>query len=376
MLKKLLIISIVLLVGFISLYCLSSFTNSNSKKEVVSFSSWGSVSETAILKRVIAEFELDNPDIKINFIHIPQNYFAKLHLLFASNTAPDVVFINNLNLPVYENYLEDLDNIIFEDEFYSQSIDGLSYNGKLKAVPRDISNLVFYVNLDKLKLPPEDWTLDEFLKTLQQAEGFVISYEEDIYWVMPYLWAFNGGVLDSEGNLIINSKESQKGLAFYKDLRDKYKLAPTKSQVGSSTLAQMFLDEKIAIYLSGRWMYPKISEKANFNWAVINFPYGEIEGTKLLTLTPCDVSGWAISKSSKHRKSAEKFVKYLSSAKTSEYFTQTGLIVPARIEVAKKLNNKEHNEKVFLEVIKTSASTPVNKDYKKLTDEINKKYFN
>ena len=45
--------------------------------------------------------------------------------------------------------------------------------------------------------------------------------------------------------------------------------------------------------LSGRWMYPIISEKANFDWAVINFPYGE--GKQYL-----DTSGWAISKNSKH----------------------------------------------------------------------------
>jgi ABC-type glycerol-3-phosphate transport system substrate-binding protein len=57
----------------------------------------------------------------------------------------------------------------------------------------------------------------------------------------------------------------------------------------------MFLDEKIMLYLSGRWMYPKIKETANFPWGIVPFP----------GVSPADASGWAISKSSKHKDSAK-----------------------------------------------------------------------
>ena len=55
--------------------------------EEITFSSWGSVTEVGIIKKIITDFEKENPDIKVNFMHIPQNYFQKIHLLFASNTA-------------------------------------------------------------------------------------------------------------------------------------------------------------------------------------------------------------------------------------------------------------------------------------------------
>ncbi len=320
------------------------------EKEEITFSSWGSVSEVKILNRIISDFETENPDVKIKFMHIPQNYFQKIHLLFASNTAPDVIFINNLNIPVYEKYLEDLSNEVNSKDFYSQSINGLSFEGKLLAVPRDISNVVFYINLDIIQQPDANWSLDDFLQIAQKATGngvYGVSFEEDAYWALPYLQAFGENILD-EGDF--------KGLEFYKDLRDKYKVAPTKSQIGSSTLAQMFLDKKIAMYLSGRWMYPKIKEKADFNWTIINFP-GE-HGVL------CDCSGWAIPKSSKHKDSAKKFVQYLASEKSSEYFTKTGLIVPARIETSNLIE-----EKAFISAIKTSVNTPVNKDYKKIMDK-------
>lgn len=341
-------------------------------QEEIVFSSWGSITEVGITQKIISEFEKNNPNIKVKFLHIPQNYFQKIHILFASNTEPDVIFINNLYLPVYESRLEDLSFWENQNDFYPQALSGMSYGEKLLAIPRDISTQLFYVNTDILKLPDENWSIKDLLNLAQSTtnkEHWCLSAEEDIYWALPYLKYFGGGLLDNDGNLIIENPESLEGLTFYKNLIYKYNVAPTKSQIGSLTTAQMFLDKKIAMYFSGRWLWPKISEKADFNWAVINFPYGK-------SPMPCDSSGWAISKNSKHKTSAIKFVKYISSKEVSEYYTSTGLIVPARIDTSQKLNNNLHNEKVFIDVIKHSEATPVNKKYKKTTDEINLKYFN
>ena len=336
--------------------------------EEITFSSWGSITEVGIIKNVISDFEKENPSIKVNFMHIPQNYFQKIHLLFASNTPPDVIFINNLYLPVYESKLEDLSGIINKNEFYPQALNGMRYNGKILGIPRDISNQIFYVNTDLTPLPTPNWTLEDLVKYSEKVSSdgvFGVSYEDNIYWALPYIRYFGGDILDKDGKFVINSEKSKKGIEFYKDLKNKYKIAPSKSQVGSSTLAQMFLDKKIAFFFSGRWLYPKISEKANFNWSVINFPKGE-------NPLPCDVSGWAISKNSKHKAASIKFVQYISSEKTSEYFAKTGLIVPANKEAANLLNNTKHNENFFLEVIGESENTHVDKNYQKLTDMLNR----
>lgn len=341
---------------------------SKDTKSTISFASWGSVTEVGIIKNAITEFENLNPNIRVNFIHIPQNYFQKMHLMFASNTPPDVIFLNNLYIPIYADYLEDLTEYVDTDSFYPQTLNGMSYNGKILGIPRDISNLVLYVNLDKTSLPNKHWDINDLMdicnKTSNMSE-FCMSYEDSVYWLTPYLAYFGGGIFDKHNNLIIDSDGSKHAINFYRKLKNKYHYAPSKSQIGSSTLAQMFLEGKIIFYLSGRWMYPKISEKANFSWAVINFPYGE-------NLQYCDVSGWAVSRNSKNKESAVKFVQFLSSKTTSEYFTKTGLIVPARKDSAKILNNNKHNERIFLEVIENSENTPVNKNYNKLTDKLNK----
>lgn len=357
MLKKVLIVifSVILLTG-----CAQK-----NVQEEITFSSWGSITETKILRNLIDDFEQQNPNIKVNFMHIPQNYFQKLHLLFASNTAPDVIFINNIYLPIYSNHLLDLTNIFNKNQFYSQATDCMTYENKLLAIPRDISSLVFYVNTDLVSDSMEEIDLDAILKIAKKstnANTFGISFEEDIFWIKPYL-AYFGEEFDEK----FEASESE-GFQFYINLRDKYQVAPTKSQVGSSTLAQMFLDEKIAIYLSGRWLFPKIKEKADFNWIVVDFPKGKKP-------IPCDASGWAISKNSKHKKTALKFVEFLSNEQNSKYFAQTGLIVPANIEASKVLNNKEHNEFIFLENINYLEKSIITKDYKKLMDKFNSENF-
>ena len=313
------------------------------KQEEITFSSWGSVTEVGILNEIIKEYEKENPEVRINFIHIPQNYFQKIHLLFASNQAPDVIFINNLYLPLYYSKLEALNDIVNIQDFNSKSIEAMSIDGKLYAVPRDISTLVFYRNKNLVKTQPQN--LDELIPAIKDVKPYGVSFEKDIYFMLPYVLTMKEDFLNP-----------QKSAEFYKSLEGKY--APTASQVGSLTLAQMFLQGKIGLYLSGRWMYPKIKDSADFDWDVIPF----------CGIVPLDASGWAIFKDSKHKEQAEKFLQFLSSQKSIEYFNATGLIVPAR-------NDVEIENLAFKKSVENSKPLAYTKDYKKIADRLNKKLF-
>lgn len=380
---------------FLSIFFIFIFLTGCANKAhqtTIKFASWGSKSEIDILKPVLAEFEKENPDIRVEFMHIPQNYFQKIHLLFASNLAPDVIFINNLYLPIYANagVLEELPKPEKNHLplFFDKSLQALSYKGKLYAVPRDVSNLVIYYNKDifrkyNVPLPNKYWSFDDLLVIAQKltkdtnkdgkTDIWGISFDEDPFFFLPYLMSEGGGFLSDDLNkVIIDSPQSKKGLQFYANLRNKYHVAPTESESASATMAQMFLDGKLAMQLSGRWLVPKYRTDADFNWNVINFPTGD-KGS----IVPLDASGWAISKSSMHKEEAMKLIKYLSSKKTIEKFSQSGLIVPARIDVAKGEfmhdNKPPSNSKVFVDVIETSKPTPVSINYNEILDNIKEK---
>jgi len=345
----------------------------NDGRSVIKFASWGSQSEIEILKPIIADFEKENPNLKIDFMHIPQNYFQKIHLLLASNLAPDVIFINNLYLPVYADFLEDLTSYADKNIFYEQTLQALSCDGKILAIPRDASNMVVYYNKDLfdkygIAYPKQNWTFDDLLKICLEFKKhniFGISFDETPLFYLPYLMSNGGGFYE------IDSQQSQEALEFYADLRNKYNVAPKKSQSASATMAQMFLQKKLAMQVSGRWLVPKYRNSADFNWDIINFPNG-----KAGSVVSMDASGWAICKYSKNKESAIKFIQYLSNSENIKKMTKSGLITPARIDVANSidfLRGKPQSSYVFLEVIKTSKPTPVSKNYREFTDELSKK---
>jgi multiple sugar transport system substrate-binding protein len=330
-----------------------------------------------ILNPIIKDFEEQNPDIKIEVMHIPQDYMKKLHLLFASNLAPDVLLINNLSLPVYTKFLEPLDNVINKKDYFNQALNSMSVDNKLYAVPRDSSTLVVYYNKNifykcGVGYPEKEWTIEDMISksvSLTSKSHWGLSYEPKIYYALPFMHYFGGGILDDNGHYIGENGGSLKGLNLYKDLANKYHVAPTLAQTGSKTLAQMFLEGKIAMHISGRWLVPKYRECAKFDWDIVSFPKSKAS---------VDSSGWAISNSSKHKDEAIKFVLFLSDKKNICKMTKDGLIVPSRIDVANSetfIKGKPESSKLFLYALENSHPTRVSKDYTKLVDKLTDKVF-
>ena len=373
-----------ILIGCVALLlviCASSFIDT---RTAIKFASWGSKTEVDIIKPIIEEFEKENPTIRVEFMHIPQNYFQKIHLLFASKTPPDVLFINNLYLPIYADagVLEPIGEWAEWDAYDDNTIRALSWKGKLYAVPRDVSNLVVFYNKDLfdkagLEYPTEDWTLEEFLlvaQILTKNGVFGVSFEEEPLFFLPYLMSEGGGIVsDDLSNIIRENEKSKKGLEFYSNLRKKYHVAPLADESASATMAQLFLQEKIAMHITGRWLVPKYRAEAKFKWDIISFPKGDAG-----SVVPLDASGWAVADKSKHKEEAYTFINFISNKKNIEKLTESGLIVPARRDVQTSkyfLDGKSpQNAQIFINIINTSKPTPVSINYREILDNLSPKF--
>ena len=376
--KKFVLIFIILF----CILCISLFNKPKDDATVIKFSSWGSQSEVALLIPLIKDFEKQNPDIKVEFLHIPQNYFQKLHLLFASNLAPDVVFINNYYAPKYikAGLLEDLSNFVDKKQYFSKSIESFTYDNKIYAVPRDVSDLVIYYNKDlfdkyKISYPQKNWTLNDYVKISKKFVQHGIwgtSYETELLYLMPFLMSNGTGVLsDDSKQFVLNQEQTLDTLDFYADIAYKYNVAPKKQESASLTMAQLFLQQKTAMHLSGRWLVPKYRQEAKFDWDIISFP----NGTKG-SVVNIDSSGYALSKSSRNKEAALRFIDYISSKEALSELAKSGLIVPARKDVAYSdcfldKTQKPANANVFVDIIESGKVTPVNENYQKINDKLN-----
>ncbi len=363
--KYFLVLSIV-----VSAFFLSGCSNGNLSSNEIQFLTWGSSSEMAIMKPIVEEYNKTH-NIKVNLVHVPQNYFQKLHLLFASKLAPDVIFINNLYLPVYQkaDLLEDLSPYIKKDEYFQNALKTLSIDNKVYAVPRDVSSIVVFYNKDlinasNIKLP-ESWDLKEFYKISKKLKqnnyyGFCTEFEPG-YWE-NFVSAANKPLFVN-GKLTIKEKESVDALQQLSDAINKDNLSPNKEQLTLTPCAQLFIQGEAPMFISGRWSVPKINSQADFEYDVMPFPKD-----KSKYYIPLNASGWAVSKTSKNKSAAIDFILYLSSEENIEKLAESGLITPANKKVA--YSNHFKNGKVFIDIIGISTPNIVPYDYNIMTDKL------
>ena len=274
------------------------------------------------------------------------------------------------------NLLEDL-TPYFKNEkklFYNEAVKCFEQDNKLYAIPRDISNIVVYINKDIFKrygINPKTEIkniseLKQLAQKLTTKNFYGINTEEDPLFWLNFLASNGGGALsDDAKNVIINQSKSIEALNLYADFSNKYHISPTKAEIGSMTTAQMFINKKLAMYMGGRWMVPKFRELIDFDWDIIAFPSNELNKTYI------DSSGWALAKNSKNKENAIKFIRYISSQKSIEKLAQSGLIIPANKLSAEKYisnekNQKPFNGKIFLSSVKNSKPTPVNENYEEI----------
>jgi multiple sugar transport system substrate-binding protein len=65
------------------------------------FTGWGGTEEDQGVKNAVTYFEGQNPNIKVNWIQIPENYAEKILAMVAAGTPPDTAFCYNT---IYQDY--------------------------------------------------------------------------------------------------------------------------------------------------------------------------------------------------------------------------------------------------------------------------------
>ena len=346
--------------------CTYKVTTSNE----IQFLTWGSSTEMGIMKPIVEEYNKNN-EMKVRLMHVPQNYFQKLHLLFASNMAPDIIFINNLYLPIYQKagLLEDMTSLINKEEYFKNAIDTLSIDGKIYAVPRDVSSMVIFYNKNLFKKSSikinNNWSIEDFYsiaKKLKEKNEYGFCTEFDPGYLENFI-SIENKPLFVKNKLTINEEKSIYAMQKLADAINKESLSPNKEQLSLSPCAQLFIQEKSPMLLSGRWSVPKISNQAYFEYGILPFPKGSS-----VYYIPLNASGWAISKASKHKAEAINFVNYLSSDENIKKLTESGLITPAKKKVAYSKYFK--NGDVFLDIIDKSTPNTVPDDYNIIIDKL------
>ncbi len=315
---------------------------------------WGGPEEVDIITHSIGEWQAVHPETKVVFEHTPYTgYDSKILTRIAGGAAPDIITteVDYFVTFASKGVLEDLtpfaeqDPAFLTSDFFPQIIDRFMVGGKLYAVPRDVAPFacVFY-NKDLfdeagLPYPADDWNWDDLLRTARaltkkDASGRTIQYGF-------YGWAWKNFVYGNGGTLVDDAKNPKaskiqdprtvSGLQFYSDLANLYHVMPTPMALANLGMGidMMFASGRLGMFLSGIWETPLL-RNYNFRWDVAMFPKNR-EGIRGVGTGG---SGYALLRSSKHKKEAWEVIKALTSEGAQARLAERGLAQPARIRVS------------------------------------------
>ena len=195
------------------------------------------------LKKLSSKFEQKNPDIKLNWVIVEENVLRQKVTLDVSQHSGlyDLVFIGLYDTPIFakQGNLLPFDNLPAEydlEDVFKSIRDGLSYDGKLYALPfyGESSMLMYRKDLFAAKnlTMPERPTYDDIAKLAEQLTdkskgiyGITLrglpGWGENMGFIDTLVNSFGGTYFDMQWHPTIDTPEWKKAIGFYVDLMKK-----------------------------------------------------------------------------------------------------------------------------------------------------------
>jgi sorbitol/mannitol transport system substrate-binding protein len=195
------------------------------------------------LKKLSAKFEQKNPDIKLNWVIVEENVLRQKVTLDVSQHSGlyDLVFIGLYDTPIFakQGNLLPFENLPAEydlEDVFKSIRDGLSYDGKLYALPfyGESSMLMYRKDLFAAKnlTMPEQPTYDDIAKLAEQLTdkskgiyGITLrglpGWGENMGFIDTLVNTFGGTYFDMQWHPTIDTPEWKKAIGFYVDLMKK-----------------------------------------------------------------------------------------------------------------------------------------------------------
>lgn len=269
--KKTIIVFVYVLVGVWIAY---AFLRTEKTDELV-FTIGAGTEEIRVIKTLIEQFEAKNPTIKVTINALPaptdQQHHYYLTALGAKNKSFDIMRIDTIWIAEFASAgwlesLEDCMNKTDRTSFLPVMEETNVFQGTLYAIPWDANVGLLYYRKDLLEKyhmrPPGTWEeLIELCTQISASEsvyGYLWQgkqYEGLICNFIEFISSKNGGIIDSTGNIIIDSERNTMALDLMRDLIWKYRVSPqnTYSELEEESSRHLFQQGK-GLFLRN-WTY-------------------------------------------------------------------------------------------------------------------------
>ncbi len=359
--KKLLVIILGILVLLVGI----SYADSN-----VTLNFWMPGQEPTIkatMEGIIAKFEKENPNIKINYSQIPWNeYPVKLNTAYSGGVAPDVMGLGwgQFGQLISENKFLPFDTNsagLNTKDFYDVALKEGSYKGKLYGLLLPEIRVFLYrkdyfkeAGLDPNK-PPHSWQdLQKYAIKLTKRNGnrveragLDVATANGQQMFATMLWQLNGDLWDDNGQPLFNTPDGVKALTFLVNLKNKYNtVIPSDIQ---SLTGPVFMNGYAAMAYMQTQALPQL-EKVTGDKLGYALPTKEKSNTALVMGTFL-----AVSATVKNKEAATKFAEFLYSGDSMWDIYQGINFLPTRKSLqAKFVKDSPEKNQIFLTALQNS----------------------
>lgn len=291
----------------------------------IEFSFWGNQEEIDNKLELIAEFEKQNPNIKVKPVYTDGGqYVTKMQTWFSSGQTPDAMGVaadniyDFVNTGMFESLTPYIERDGLSDAWAESASDSFTYGGEQYGLPHSYN--VYCIAYNKalfdeagLDYPTPDWTLDEFtaaMEKLTKGEGTEKVYGfggYGAYAANEYVHVFGGKTYgwDNGFEIFPNGTEDViTALEYFKEQIDKgFTPAPDSdaNNIG-------FESGRYAMFVAAPWYTATWQEQIDsFEWDLVTFP--KVEGGAWYSRS--FLNGMAIPAASEHKEEAWELIKWL-----------------------------------------------------------------
>jgi multiple sugar transport system substrate-binding protein len=372
----------------------------------LSFMLFGEPAEQRAYRDLVEAFHARQSAVRVRLQPIPEQreYRRRLGADFAAGIPPDVMLLNYRRfadlaargvLEPLEPYLRQ-STVLREADFFPEAIAAFRWQGRLMAIPQNVSSLVVYYNRDLFRAagvpePADDWTWADFLSAARRLtrdtdgdgrpEQYGLGIEASLTRAAPFIWQ-NGGELvdDPDRPLLLTVAEapSVQALRWFCELQTRHRVVPDAAGEKAEDSETRFVNGRAAMFLNSRRGVPNYRQLRGFDWDVAPLPRGKRRAGVL------HADAYFVARACADKAAAWRFIEFANSPEGQRLVAASGRTVPslravARSPVFLESNLPPRRSRVFLDTIPHLRAFPIHRHWidveEVVTDEIERAFY-
>jgi len=333
------------------------------------------VGTKAMTEKLVAQFEMENPDIHIDVRAVPgSQYQTKLKTLVAAGEPPDVFVCGDVFFAYLKPFLSDLTDLarrdakeIDLDDFYPAVQKAMQPGGHIYFMPQWFNVSLLYYNrrifdASHEPYPRADWTWSDYAGAAKRlTKNGVWGSTVTTGWWGEWLTLVHGAGGDLFDPAIthatLDSPAGIQGLTFYRDtIKDGFAPPPG---MGPAT---GFASDKVAMDYGGHvGLWATYRQIPTLDWEIEALPKGP-SGRRGGEIS---LTALGIAKATPERESAWRFLKFMSSKESIRAHVDRGYVAIRRSVAAEHRDaNLPPRNRAAVEIALNSAEPiPSSKDF-------------